>query len=88
MNWSRGFQPWPLSQPPILFKRIIERAIPGLILRHLEVLPVSIPQRLNFEYFELVQSGANWEAIQKYRAIAIRVPAEIPSPQLELLLAR
>jgi type VI secretion system protein ImpJ len=73
---------------PDFLDRIIAHRISGLTLRHMTVLPPSIPMRLDSQYFELIQSGANWEAIRKHLKIAIRVPDEIPNPQLELLLTQ
>jgi type VI secretion system protein ImpJ len=42
--------------------------------------------KLNYQYFSLNQSGVVWEAVGRARNLAAYVPAEIPSPQLELII--
>jgi type VI secretion system protein ImpJ len=48
--------------------------------------PSVIPVKVNYQYFRLSQGGAAWEAIVRARNLAAYVPADLPSPQLELLI--
>ena len=52
----------------------------------LGIAPGAIPIKLNYQYFALNQSGVAWEAVQRARNIAAYVPADIPNPQLELII--
>ncbi len=65
---------------------LIRQALAGVTLTHLTSPPPSVPIKLNYQYFSLSQSGASWEAVGRARNFAAFVPAEIPNPQLELLI--
>lgn len=65
---------------------LIRQAMPGLQLMHVPAPPGSVPIKLNYQYFVLNQSGVAWEAITRARNFAAYVPADIPEPQLELLI--
>jgi len=55
-------------------------------LAYVATPPSAIPVKLNYQYFSLNQSGVAWEAIQRARNLAAYVPAELPNPQLELII--
>jgi type VI secretion system protein ImpJ len=42
--------------------------------------------KLNHQYFRLDRAGADWEAVQRARNLAVYVPEDFPAPQLELVL--
>ena len=65
---------------------LIRQAMPGVQLTHVSAPPGSVPIKLNYQYFSLNQSGVAWEAIMRARNFAAYVPADIPEPQLELLI--
>ncbi|HTS31557.1 MAG TPA: type VI secretion system baseplate subunit TssK [Bryobacteraceae bacterium] len=65
---------------------LVKYALPGVPLTFVPQPPNAIPVRLNYQYFSLSQSGASWEAIQRARNLAAYVPAELPNPQLELII--
>jgi len=65
---------------------LIRRALPGVVLRHVPDPPSAIPLRLDFQYFALERSGDDWESIRLSRHLAAYVPAELPDPELELLI--
>jgi len=67
-------------------ERLISAAVPGIQLTYLPSPPGAIPVKLNYHYFSLNQSGSEWEAVQRARNFAAYVPAEIPNPQLELII--
>jgi type VI secretion system protein ImpJ len=65
---------------------LIKRALPGLPLNHLSVPPVQIAARVESQYFSVNRGGPCWEHIVQTRQIGIYVPAEIPTPQLSLIV--
>jgi type VI secretion system protein ImpJ len=67
-------------------EHIVRNALPGLTLTYVPSPPSAIPIKLNYQYFSLNQSGVCWEAIQRARNLAAYVPADLPNPQLELIV--
>ena len=65
---------------------LIRRALPGVQLRYTPEPPSAIPLKLNYRYFALERSGEDWDAIRLSRHLATYVPAELPDPELELVL--
>jgi type VI secretion system protein ImpJ len=55
-------------------------------LTYVPIPPSAIPVKLNYQYFSLTQTGVAWEAVQRARNFAAYVPAELPNPQLELII--
>jgi type VI secretion system protein ImpJ len=67
-------------------EHLIRNALPGVPLRHETSPPSGLPMRLDYQYFSLSQSGGAWQSIQRARNFAVYVPAELPNPQLELIV--
>ena len=67
-------------------EHLVRHALPGVPLAHVQTPPSVIPVKLSYQYFSLSQSGVAWEAIQRARNLAAYVPAELPNPQLELII--
>ena len=67
-------------------EHLVRQALPGVTLTYAAAPPSAIPVKLNYHYFSLNQSGAAWEAILKARNLAAYIPADLPSPQLELII--
>ncbi len=67
-------------------EHLVRQALPGVPLTYVPSPPSVIPIRLNYQYFSLSQSGVAWEAVQRARNLAAYVPAELPNPQLELII--
>jgi type VI secretion system protein ImpJ len=65
---------------------LVKYALPGVPLNYVAVPPSAIPVKLNYQYFSMSQSGVAWEAIQRARNLAAYVPADLPNPQLELII--
>lgn len=65
---------------------LIRRALPGVQLRYTPDPPSAIPLKLNYRYFALERSGEDWDAIRLSRHLAVYVPAELPDPEMELVL--
>lgn len=66
---------------------LVRRALPGLALTHLEVPPSAISVSIGTQYFVINRSGPCWEHIQVTGRIGVYVPSEIPSPELEVIVA-
>lgn len=65
---------------------LIKRALPGLTLNHISVPPPQIAARVESQYFSINRAGPCWETIMQTRQVGVYVPAEIPSPQLSLVV--
>ena len=65
---------------------LIKRALPGLPLTHLHVPPPQIAARVESQYFSVNRAGPCWEHILQTRQVGLYVPAEIPTPQLSLIV--
>jgi type VI secretion system protein ImpJ len=67
-------------------ERLIRQALPGVALTYVPTPPSAIPIRLNFHYFALQRSGEYWDAIRQSRHLAVYAPADLPDPELELVI--
>jgi len=67
-------------------EHIVRQALPGMSLTYVASPPSALPVKLNYQYFSLGQQGAAWEATRRARTLAAYVPADLPNPQLELLI--
>jgi type VI secretion system protein ImpJ len=83
-----------ISRVPMLVKtcsathidHLVKQALPGITLTHVPSPPSAIPVKLDYQYFSLNQSGPAWEAVTRARNFAAYVPADFPSPELELVI--
>jgi len=67
-------------------EHLVRNALPGMAMNYVPAPPSAIPVKLNYQYFSLSQSGVAWEAVQRARNLAAYVPADLPNPQLELII--
>ncbi len=67
-------------------EHLVRNALPGVTLTYVPAPPSAIPVKLNYHYFSISQSGIAWEAVQRARNVAAYVPADLPNPQLELII--
>jgi type VI secretion system protein ImpJ len=65
---------------------LIRQALPGVALTYVPNPPSAVSVKLNHHYFLLQKSGGEWDNIARARNVAAFVPAEFPSPQLELVI--
>jgi type VI secretion system protein ImpJ len=83
-----------IKRAPLLIKmgsasqieHLVRQALPGIQLTHLIKPPTTIPVKLEFQYFSLNQGGPVWDGVGRSRSIGAYVPADIPKPQLELII--
>jgi len=66
--------------------QLVNAALPGVVLTHIPSPPSAIRIQTKYQYFSLNQSGAAWETVMRARNFAAHVPAEIPNPQMELVI--
>lgn len=64
-----------------------QRALPGLMVRYLEVPPEELPRRAHCSYFELDHRGTLWKRIEQRQNIAVfcQLPPEKAEMQLMVL---
>jgi type VI secretion system protein ImpJ len=67
-------------------EQLISSAVPGIAMTHVTSPPSAIPVKMKYQYFSLNQSGAAWDTVTRARNFAAHVPAEIPNPQMELII--
>lgn len=67
-------------------ENLIRRALPGVSLTHVPSPPSAIPIKLNYQYFAVERTGEDWDAIRLSRHLATYVPADLPDPELELVI--
>jgi type VI secretion system protein ImpJ len=83
-----------IAQAPALVKvasgnqieMLIRQAVSGVTMMHVQRPPSSLPQKLDYEYFQLQQNGTYWDAVVRSRNIAAWVPDNLPSAELELII--
>ncbi len=66
--------------------KLVERALPGMLLNHLPVPPPEIAANVDSQYFAINRRGPCWEHIVQTRRVGVYVPDEIPSPDLGLFV--
>jgi type VI secretion system protein ImpJ len=66
--------------------KLVARALPGLILRYLQVPPSAISPKVEFQYFSIDKMGPCWNQVADTRQISVYVPDDLPSVELELVV--
>jgi type VI secretion system protein ImpJ len=65
---------------------LIRQALPGIALHHSPNPPPAVPIKVDHHYFQLARTGPEWEAVVNARNLAAYVPADFPTPELELIV--
>jgi len=65
--------------------KIVQRAVPGLGLMHLQMPPSAVSPRIDTQYFAINRAGPCWEHIVQTREVGIYVPGEFSTPELQLV---
>jgi type VI secretion system protein ImpJ len=65
---------------------LLGHAVSGVALRHQPSPPGAVPVKMGCQYFHLETSGPRWSAVLQSRSLAAWVAADIPQPELELVL--
>lgn len=67
-------------------ERLIRQALPGVGLTYVPNPPSAVPVKSSHHYFLVHKAGPEWDAVVRGRNFAAYVPAEVPDPQLELVV--
>jgi len=65
---------------------LVKRAMAGLKLTHLPVVPSAVPAKVESQYFSVARAGPFWNHILETKQVGIYVPGELPNPELELMV--
>jgi type VI secretion system protein ImpJ len=65
---------------------LVRQALGGLPLTYTPSPPGAIAIKVNAQYFQITKGGPEWDAVIKARNVAVHVPADLPDPELELVL--
>ena len=71
--------------PAARIETLVSHALPGLPLMPEPQPPQGIPAKAGFKYFRVHQTGELWEGVQQGKSLALHLPADLPSPRLELV---
>lgn len=66
--------------------KLVERALPGMVLTHLPVPPPAVTATVETHYFGIGRAGPCWDHIVQTRRVGIYVPGEIADAELQLLV--
>ena len=64
--------------------KLVQRALPGMTLKHLSVPPAAVAPKVEHQYFGIDKAGPCWDHIVRTRRVGIYVPGEIPEPAIGL----
>jgi type VI secretion system protein ImpJ len=64
---------------------LVRKAMAGLPMAHMTVLPNAVRTRLEAQYFGITRSGPFWDHIVQTRRVGVYIPSEITDPEVELL---
>jgi type VI secretion system protein ImpJ len=65
---------------------LLNRALPGVALRHQPSPPSAVPLKMGCQYFHLETSGPLWSGVLQSRSLAAWVPSDVLRPEIELVL--
>lgn len=63
---------------------LVRRALPGMQLRHLPIVPSAIHQEVDMQYFALDLAGPCWEHILETRRVGVYIPDELADAEFDL----
>lgn len=66
--------------------KLVQRALPGMLLTHLPSPPAAVSPQVETQYFVVNRAGPCWDHIMQTREVGVYVPAEIPNPDVRLLV--
>jgi type VI secretion system protein ImpJ len=91
---SSALMPEIIERTPRLIKvcsrdfvpKLVERALPGLVLTHLASPPSAVSPTVETQYFSIAKAGACWDHIRKSAYVGIYIPEDIPAAEPELIV--
>jgi type VI secretion system protein ImpJ len=66
--------------------KLVQRALPGMGLTHLPSPPAAVSPQVETQYFVINRAGPCWDHIVHTREAGVYVPADIPNPEVQLLV--
>jgi len=66
--------------------KLVERALPGMELRHLPVPPTAMRAQADMHYFAISQSGPCWDHILRTRQVGVYLPGDLGDATFELTI--
>jgi type VI secretion system protein ImpJ len=66
--------------------KLVERALPGLVLTHLPSPPPAVAPSVETQYFGIAKAGPCWDHIRQSAHVGIYIPEDIPAPEPELVV--
>lgn len=67
-------------------QKLVERALPGLVLTHLPAAPPAVSPSVERQYFNIAKAGPCWDNIRKSSEVGIYVPEDLPEPDPEIIV--
>ncbi|MEL7046028.1 MAG: type VI secretion system baseplate subunit TssK [Pseudomonadota bacterium] len=71
-----------------MIRQLVNRALPGVMIRSMPVAPRQIPYHAGNVYFELDHSSGMWDDVRKARSLALHIAGDYPELKLELWAIR
>jgi type VI secretion system protein ImpJ len=66
--------------------KLVERALPGMELRHLPVPPTAMRAQADMHYFAISQGGPCWDHILRTRQVGVYLPGDLGDATFELTI--
>ncbi len=66
--------------------KLVERALPGMTLAHLQTPPPAVSPTVETKYFSVTKAGPCWEHIRQTKFVGLYIPADIPPSEPELII--
>jgi type VI secretion system protein ImpJ len=66
--------------------KLVERALPGMVLSHLPAPPPAVAPSVERQYFNIAKGGPCWDNIRKSGEVGIYVPEDLPEPDPEIIV--
>jgi type VI secretion system protein ImpJ len=66
--------------------KLVERALPGMTLAHLQTPPPAVSPTVETKYFSVTKAGPCWDHIRQTKLVGLYLPADIPTSEPELII--
>lgn len=66
--------------------KLVERALPGLVLSHLASPPASVSPNVETQYFSIDKAGPCWDHVRQTAHVGIYTPRDIAAAEPELIV--
>lgn len=66
--------------------KLVERALPGLVLAHLAVPPAAVAPSVETQYFAIAKAGPCWDHIRQSNYVGLYIPDDIAEAEPDLIV--